>query len=794
MAKPSSLDPKLRELIDLLRQQIRRYVVIDSLLAIAAVILTAFWIGLALDYGPVLLGGTEMPPLARAILLMLVAGTVIAITARMLMGRLRRPLPDDSLALLVERQHPNLGGRLITTVQLSEATREGDSHSPELLQRVHRQTAAAIDEVETHRVFSWQPILRKSMLVAPLALAAIGLLLISPQAFGRAAGRLTLLSNEPWPRRAHLEMVGIELPVISAAEEDALPPELIPFVDNKLRLPKGSSGTLRIRAKADDAEVPVVCTVYYRSEDGTRGQSNMRRIGRVVDGYQSFVLDGPPLAGLSESLSISVRGLDDRLAEYQIDAVTPPAITNMEVSVRYPDYLRSEGSSSYDLQTRYQAGLRLREGSDVVLTATSNVPLSESDVVLRTDSGATEAIELTPNKDHRQNQVMIENFSRATAIRIVPRDWEGISAQAPYRYYLGVITDEAPEVRLRLKGIGTAVTPIAKIPFEVVATDDYGVESLQVTAATMVKAEPGKSDAAPTESADAAWTNESASVSVPLRWDRAGNANSEIDLRDDAASGRLPELRPDEAISVFAEADDAYDLGQPHLTRSELFRLQIVTPEKLLALLERRELGLRTRLEQTIDETRHLRDTLDLLRSQGFEDVVEGELGEDAAGALGDQNDATHAKQVRRLRVQQSGLQANKTSEELTGIAASLDDLLEEMINNRVDSADRRERIGSGVRDPLKNIVGGPLETLKRQIRELETLRDQPVEASAKATDSVQTAEEVLLQLTAVLEKMLDLESYNEILDMVRQLIEDETTLLEETKKEQKKRVMDLFK
>ena len=68
-----------------------------------------------------------------------------------------------------------------------------------------------------------------------------------------------------------------------------------------------------------------------------------------------------------------------------------------------------------------------------------------------------------------------------------------------------------------------------------------------------------------------------------------------------------------------------------------------------------------------------------------------------------------------------------------------------------------------------------------------------PLEAKQRTAIAVDTAEDVLLQLTAVLEKMLDLESYNEILDMVRELIKDQGELLEETKAERKKRVLDLF-
>ncbi len=786
MGTQLSLDPKLRHLIDSLRQRIRRYVVVDSLLAIATVVLAAFWIGLALDYGPVLMGGTEMPPLARLILLIVVAVILLVIVTRLLIGRLRRPLPDDSLALLLERQHPHLGGRLVTTVQLNQSGRVHDSHAEELLKQVHKQATQAVDEVDTSRVFSWQPIVRKSMIVAPLLLASLILLIFSPAAFGRAAGRLTLLSNDPWPRRAKLEMIGVELPVITATDEEALAPEMVEFDEHVIRLPRGSSGTLRIRAKADDAEVPVVCTVYYRSDDGTRGQSNMRRIGRVVDGYQSFVLDGPPLAGLSDSISLSVRGLDARLDDFRIEAVTPPAITNMNISVRYPDYLRPEGASEFDLETGYQAGLRLREGSDVVLTATSSVPLGDTDVVLRNDAGEFQRVELIPSEDRRQGQIVLDNFTASTAVRIVPRDQQGISAQSPYRYFLGVVTDETPEVQMRLLGIGTAVTAIAKIPLEVVAKDDYGIESLEVSVTQLAKEDEAaaiegqaKSDAAETSPVEAN------GVDLALKWDRDGNAKIEIDLRDLVSEQRMPELVPGGAIHVFAEANDGYDLGQSHLTRSELYRLEIVTPEKLLALLERRELGLRTRLEQTIDETRNLRDTLDLLRRRGFDA---------AADAESDEGDSTRAAQVRLLRVQQTGLQTNKTTEELTGIAASLDDLLQEMINNRVDSADRRERIGVGVRDPLKSIVSGPLQRLKDQIRAIEQSIETPPEASAKTKEAVQTAEDVLLQLTAVLEKMLDLESYNEILDMVRELIDDQNELLDETKAEQKKRVLDLFK
>ncbi len=781
------LDPQLTSLLSNLRSRVRRYIWLDSLLAVAAVVLVAFWLGLALDFLPVQVGGTEMPRSARGVLLALVGAAVLGLLLTLLVARLRRPLPDDSLALLVERHHPQLSGRLVTAVQLSRPDRSGDSHSPELLRRVHSQAAAAIDEVDPNRVFRWQPLVRKSLVVGPLLLMALALAIFSPDAFGRAAKRLTLLSDDPWPRRAELEMVGIELPVVTAADDDEQPPQLLTFEDKRIRLPRGSSPLLRIRAAANTAIVPTVCTMYYNTEDGTRGQSNLRRVGRVQDGFQSFVLDGPPLSGLTQTMTFSIRGLDDRLDDYVIEAIEPPALVQMQVRVRYPNYLRNEGSGDFDFDTEYQSGLRLREGSDVTLRATSTRPLGNILSHLQSDAGAIVPDSITYSSDRREVAIQLSDMRFATTVRIVPLDPDGISAQAPFRYFLGIILDEPPEVTLRLKGIGSAVTPIANLPVEITATDDYAIEQASVSIA------PGGEELA----------TESEPISTSPKLERDGEGKTQLDLRELVAAGTLAELKPGGAINVYAEAADAYNLGEPHLARSELFRLQVVTPEQLLGLLERRELGLRGRLEQTIDETRSLRDTLDVLRRVGFSgaaaatdsnEPAEPTESTSSSDAETSNTETTRQEQVRRLRVQQSGLQASKTSEELSGIAASLDDLLEEMINNRVDSVDRRERIGVGVRDPLRKIVDEPLKRLQDQIRSIDAVIGEPMVAAERTANAVATAEDVLLQLTAVLEKMLDLESYNEILDMVRELIEDQNQLLDDTKTQQKKSVLDLFK
>jgi len=832
-----ALDPQLRKLLTSLRGRVRRYIVADSLLALMAFVLAAFWIGLAIDFLPVRLGGTEMPRSARFVLLLGVGIALLFLFARLLVGRLRRPLPDDSLALLVERHHPEIGGRLVTAVQLEQGGRSGDAHAPALLRRVHAEAAAAVGGVNSNRIFRWQPLVRKIWMVVPLLIATIVFAVISPSAFGQAARRLLLMTDQPWPRQALLEMVGVELPLVGADESDAPPPKVVNFVNQAMRLPRGSSGTLRVLARAKGAVVPEVCTVYFVSDGGIRGQANMRRVGRVTDGHQAFVLDGPPLAGLSESVTISVRGLDARLDDYRIEAVQPPALSRLRVVTTDPAYLLPADNAAASANTRavdYQAGLRVREGATAVLTATSSVALGRVDarMIVGNSPAQSPAVSIAP--DGSEFSIKISDMRQPATLILVPEDIDGISAQVPYRYFLGVVTDEKPAIEMRLKGIGTAVTRNARLPIFGRATDDYAIAQAFATLSVVDKndRQVAATDAEGEPIATATPATISA-VTLPIQTNRDGDYELMIDLKELAEKSQsdvsIPE--PGGAINVIAEASDQYNLdGRSHQATSQLYKLDIVTPEALLALLERRELALRSRLEQTIEETRQLRDSLDGLRPEldtlatagsqptnpseasdepessaaASETPPNSALGKEPTDATGGSEEPDRQRQVLRLRTQQIGLQAAKTGEELQGIATSLDDLLEEMANNRVDSVDRSERIGSGVRDPLRAIVAGDLMLLKSQIATLESkvasanvganpdgaTGDLP---SAAALQAVQTAEQVLLQLTAVLEKMLDLESFNEILDMVRELIESQDGLIDKTKKEQKTRVLDLF-
>jgi len=790
---PSTLDPRIGRVLADLRRRIRRYVTIESILAVIAVLLSGFWIGLLLDRVPPLFGALEMPRSARAVVLGIVVVTVAVALYRLLVSRLFRTLPDKSMALLLERHHPQFSGRLMTAVELSHPQRSTETHSSALLEKVAAEAAELVADVDPRKVFRTIPLRNKGAAIVPMTLALIALAVASPATVKQGLQRLLLISDDPWPRRADLRMVGVEVPIVGALEPSGSSSvRLVPFQDNQVRVAKGGAVTLRIEARDEGAEVPEVCTVYYRSAGGVRGQVNMRRSGRVRDGYQSFVLDGPPLAGIADDLVIHIQGLDDRLDDFQIFAVDAPSITSLQIEATYPPYLRTEGLATADLVTPYQPGLRIREGSSILLRGTTGAPLARVEAAISDGDGAPALVPVDVPSQGQDFSLRVTDLRQGASIVMVPFDQNEISAPSPSRYFLGVVADAPPEVQFRLRGIGPSVTAKVRIPIEGIATDDYGVSQMQVQLAPVQ---------------DALQPVHSESVAVG----RDGNFETTIDIRDLTDAGRFAAPQPGDQWLVYGEASDAYDLGPPHVTRTNLIRVEIVTPDNLLAALERRELALRMRLEQLISETKNLRDGLDRLRREGWS-------GQEPAGSpsvsfaaprifqestpqpdeLSDTSEAEpeadRALQVLRLRIQQADLQTAKTGDELTGIVAAIDDIILEMQNNRVDTPDRIERLSAGVRNPLGNVVSGSLFQLRSQIFAINKQAGDSASAPELAATAVQTSERVILELTEILEQMLDLESYNEVLDMVRGLIEQQESLIEATEDRQQKSLQDLFR
>ncbi len=78
-----NLPPRIKAVLSRLRWRIRRYVLLEGLATAIVFVGIAFWVGLALDYVPVLLGAHEMPRAARLLLLVVISIGLLTIVYRL---------------------------------------------------------------------------------------------------------------------------------------------------------------------------------------------------------------------------------------------------------------------------------------------------------------------------------------------------------------------------------------------------------------------------------------------------------------------------------------------------------------------------------------------------------------------------------------------------------------------------------------------------------------------------------------------------------------------------------------
>ncbi len=123
---------------------------------------------------------------------------------------------------------------------------------------------------------------------------------------------------------------------------------------------------------------------------------------------------------------------------------------------------------------------------------------------------------------------------------------------------------------------------------------------------------------------------------------------------------------------------------------------------------------------------------------------------------------------------------------ETSEIAASFRNIADELLNNGLLTEPLEERLLNQIATPLEQIISGPIEQLRLAVYD----SNQPADINRliKMTDIC------LNRMRSVLDKMIELETYNEVVDTLRSLIEQQQSIRGETSKQQKQRARDLLK
>jgi hypothetical protein len=721
----------LRAMLATLRRQTRGWVWLESLAWFVLAAVCFFWGSLAFDWS------VEPPRWARGVLLAAAAVGLAILLYRKLLGRLSTDLGDASLAVVVERSHPSFRDSLSTTIELADQP-EADVN-PALLARTAAEAAAHLGQVRPERIFRRRQLALLAFAAILAAATIAGLAFSKPAVAALWVRRLPLLGDDPWPRQVRL------------AIKD--------FPGGVRKVARGSDVDVIVHARAND-RLPEMVDLRWRTAQtggpggrtaqtsGPRGRTALglpgtwrvdrmgARGGATTDG-QAF---GHVVKAVNDSLDLEIRGGDARLRDLRLEVLDPPALEKLLITSTPPAYLGSRGRESPPARV-----VQIPRGSAVEIACTATKQLSAATMVAVAGGGSSAEVVLatlpaadTTGAASAAGRTIVGRIASLDTDRTVVvrfTDTDGLVNREPVTFTLSALPDEPPQVAMRLRGISTAVTPRARVPLVGTISDDHGLGG----AAVRLKVAGG------------------AETTLPVVRVREGDAVVELS----AEAAEVVPLEPlglavGRKLELAVTATDTCTLaGEPNVGMSDTWSLDVVAPEVLVAMLEAREIILRRRYESCVADLTQARD--------GFAAPVRPAEGDDA----GDRDD--DAARLGDATARAAGETA-ELAEAFRGIRLEFD-------NNQLITPELEARLIAQIADPLSALSKQDLPALAVACR-----------AGTGRQELVRRADEVLARMRAVLDKMMELESFNEVVELLRGMIRTQEQIRAETLEQQKRR------
>jgi len=377
------------------------------------------------------------------VLALVVAG-VLAVRALWI---LRQVPSDRRLARFIEEQDPSLDDRLVSAIELAGRPAETTASglAPLLLADANRRAA----QVDPALVVPGGRLRRAALLAAAASVALAGLAVLGRETLRQTADAV---SYTLFPARLTLEV----------NPGDA-------------RVPAGS--TLMITARLVGNRAPVAARLERTDGEGwsatemTTDQAGGFRaeVGGVADAFRYRVVAG-------------------RLTSptFDVAVMRPPRVTRVDVEYRYPSALGLPPRLEKDTGDIYApAGTTVR-----VVVHTDQA--TRSGALALTHGGTIPLASIGPTEHEA-----VLSVARDDGYRVGVIDRDGLSSASDTEYFIRVLEDRPPEVRVIKPARDRSVTPLDEIDIQAEAQDDFGIDSLDFVYAVRGGAEKAVPMAAP---------------------------------------------------------------------------------------------------------------------------------------------------------------------------------------------------------------------------------------------------------------------------------------------------------
>ena len=440
-----------------------------------------------------------------------------------------------------------LQDHLLTAVDFARPSSRNVAYHPQLISETTQAADMAMAEVRVSQLFNRGPLMRSVGLAVALLVSIAVLAIGSRDVFGFWMQRLAM-SEQPWPRRVHLEVVGF-------------PPDASGQRVHKLA--QDDDLELLVHARTDGFQPPDEVEIRFRLADGRRGRDTLIRVGDAGASQGDFQLFRYEFKHVTGDMEFDIVGGDDRVRNLHLQVVERPELYAIELECIYPEYLGRQAR-----RLPVTGGMRIPEGTRLVLHASSTKPLTAARVHGSKDKNET-ALELSAGSEQKALRWDYGPLTADDVLMVNVTDADGVAAREPYRVSLSAVKDDVPQVAVRLSGIGAAITPDAVLPFVGKITDDYGL--------------------------DRAWFEYQVDggpvATRPLTQQPGGEPTLErldqFDTRatDPKTGQRALVLKPKQRFTIALKATDRFNLSkESRAGSSQQITLDVVTAADLLAL------------------------------------------------------------------------------------------------------------------------------------------------------------------------------------------------------------------
>ncbi|MBA2480479.1 MAG: hypothetical protein H0V44_07435 [Planctomycetes bacterium] len=563
--------------------------VFKSVLALIGLVAAFFILDWLVLYRTV--GETSADRWARLLLLLSVIATFSYVVWRTVWIEYRRVEDDDDVALRIEKGHPELRGRLISTVQLTREMRRQpkNSGSKELIDALEEETVDFSRALNFSDIINLKVLKKVALVALGLTVFALGLGIWRSDFTKALLGRMAL-TQQTYPTATRIVVL---TPGMKVAHGEPVTIELA--IDAAGKVPEAATLDVRSAVAGVTSSFPMS---RVAGELPVQGETEMVTAIR----YRATI------AHALEDCDFRAVVGDARTRDWQrLTVLQRPTIKALSASYQFPAYLAKAP------ETSAIGDLRALVGTKVRIQATLNKAVVTARLQKRFGDVLPEPIvmDLSPDGTVATTEIQIEKTGYYKILLHDVDDFDGLN---PIDYAMEAIKDRAPQVKIAFPAKDKTVTRFARWPIAFEIKDDYGISlaSLRYRVSALPSA-----DGAEIESGGDGSDESEPGKELPSQGFKLDNLLTQTNQKEAAGEVvfdlRQLNISEGQKVTYWIQADDCCT-PQANVGRSQRYTFTVVDAATMQEMLERERKGVLGNIKTIRDKQKETRDGVDKVR------------------------------------------------------------------------------------------------------------------------------------------------------------------------------------